>query len=96
MARGQGGKRARGQEGKRAIASLPLNLLDREGKPVGVYHKVFPVVLPDGSVEGGITPGHEFPVFDPSFHSLVSFAFFEGMIPQIQLTHVEHPENRGR
>ena len=42
-------------------------MLDREGKPVGVYHKVFPVIFPDGSLEGGVTPGHEFPVFDLDF-----------------------------
>jgi predicted amidohydrolase len=42
-------------------------LLDRAGEPVGVYHKVFPVVLPDGSVERGITPGREFPVWDLDF-----------------------------
>jgi hypothetical protein len=34
---------------------------------VGIYHKVFPVVLPDGSLEGGVTPGHDFPVFDLDF-----------------------------
>ncbi len=42
-------------------------LLDRGGEPIGVYHKVFPVVLPDGSVERGITPGREFPVWDLEF-----------------------------
>ncbi len=42
-------------------------MLDRTGNSVGVYHKVFPVVLPDGSLEGGVTPGHEFPVFDLDF-----------------------------
>jgi predicted amidohydrolase len=42
-------------------------LLDRTGEPVGVYHKVFPVVLPDGSVERGVTPGSEFPVWDLEF-----------------------------
>jgi predicted amidohydrolase len=42
-------------------------LLDRSGEPVGVYHKAFPVVLPDGSVERGITPGREFPVWDLDF-----------------------------
>jgi predicted amidohydrolase len=42
-------------------------LLDRTGEPVGVYHKVFPVVLPDGSIERGITPGREFPVWDLGF-----------------------------
>ena len=42
-------------------------LLDRQGQPVGVYHKVYPVVMPDGSLESGITPGHEFPVFELEF-----------------------------
>jgi len=42
-------------------------ILDRQGRPAGVYHKVFPVVFPDGSLEGGITPGHEFPVFQLDF-----------------------------
>ena len=42
-------------------------LLDRTGEPVGVYHKVFPVVLPDDSVESGITPGREFPIFETDF-----------------------------
>jgi len=42
-------------------------LLDRTGEPVGVYHKVFPVVLQDDSVEGGQTPGREFPLFETDF-----------------------------
>jgi predicted amidohydrolase len=42
-------------------------LLDRRGEPVGVYHKVFPVVLPDETLEGGITPGCEFPIFNLDF-----------------------------
>jgi len=53
------------REGDRTYNSVVM--LDREGKSVGVYHKVFPVVLPDGSLEGGVTPGHEFPVFDLDF-----------------------------
>jgi predicted amidohydrolase len=42
-------------------------LLDRAGRVAGLYHKVFPVVFPDGTVEGGITPGSQFPVFDLDF-----------------------------
>ena len=42
-------------------------LLDRAGEPVGVYHKVFPVVLPDGSIERGVTPGREIPLFETDF-----------------------------
>ena len=39
-------------------------LVDREGERVGVYDKVFPVMMSDGSLEYGITPGRQFPVFD--------------------------------
>lgn len=53
------------REGNRVYNSVVI--LDRKGKPIGIYHKVFPVVLPDGSLEGGLTPGHEFPVFDLDF-----------------------------
>lgn len=42
-------------------------LLDRQGEPAGVYHKVFPVVLPDETLEDGTTPGREFPAFDLDF-----------------------------
>ncbi|MCK4283432.1 MAG: carbon-nitrogen hydrolase family protein [Candidatus Brocadiae bacterium] len=42
-------------------------LLDRAGEPVGVYDKAFPVMMTDGSLEYGITPGREFPVFDLDF-----------------------------
>jgi len=42
-------------------------ILDREGEPVGVYDKVFPVMQQDGSLEYGVTPGSEFPVFDLDF-----------------------------
>ncbi|MCK4374888.1 MAG: carbon-nitrogen hydrolase family protein, partial [Candidatus Brocadiae bacterium] len=42
-------------------------MLDREGEPVGVYHKVFVTTSQDGSLEGGVTPGTEFPVFELDF-----------------------------
>jgi predicted amidohydrolase len=42
-------------------------LLNRSGEPVGSYRKVFPVVFPDGSLENGIAPGRDFPVFDMDF-----------------------------
>ena len=42
-------------------------LIDRQGAPVGIYDKVFPVMMTDGSLEYGITPGREFPVFDLDF-----------------------------
>jgi len=42
-------------------------ILDRQGEPVGVYDKAFPVMMTDGSLEYGVTPGREFPVFDLDF-----------------------------
>jgi predicted amidohydrolase len=42
-------------------------LLGREGEQIGVYDKVFPVMMRDGSLEYGITPGRGFPVFDLDF-----------------------------
>jgi predicted amidohydrolase len=42
-------------------------ILDRQGEPVGTYDKVFPVMMTDGSLEYGITPGRSFPVFDLDF-----------------------------
>jgi predicted amidohydrolase len=42
-------------------------LLDRQGEVVGVYDKVFPVMMKDASLEYGITPGRGFPVWDLEF-----------------------------
>lgn len=44
-----------------------LVLLGRSGQPVGCYDKVHPVMMRDESLEFGITPGREFPVFDLDF-----------------------------
>jgi len=69
-------ERAR-RHGTYATAPVPLRrddrvynsvvILDRQGEPVGTYEKVFPVMMGDGSLEYGITPGREFPVFDLDF-----------------------------
>ncbi len=46
-------------------------LLDRTGETVGVYHKVHPVADGDSdTLEGGITPGGSFPVFNCDFGKL--------------------------
>lgn len=42
-------------------------VIDRKGQVIGVYRKVFPVCHPDGSLEMGITPGSDFPVFECDF-----------------------------
>jgi predicted amidohydrolase len=46
-------------------------LYDREGKLVGMYRKVHPVAfLGSDLLEGGLTPGRDFPVFDCDFGRL--------------------------
>jgi predicted amidohydrolase len=42
-------------------------ILDRSGEAVGSYDKVHPVMMADGTLEHGIAPGREFPVFDLDF-----------------------------
>ncbi len=46
-------------------------LFDRQGEVAGIYRKVHPVaVLGTDELEGGITPGREFPVFECDFGKL--------------------------
>ncbi len=42
-------------------------VLDRTGGIIGTYRKVHPVGAPNGTLENGITPGNDFPVFDCDF-----------------------------
>jgi predicted amidohydrolase len=44
-----------------------LVLVGRQGEVIGVYDKAFPVLMGDGTLEYGITPGRRFPVFDLDF-----------------------------
>jgi hypothetical protein len=53
------------------IYSNAAVLLDRHGAVAGVYRKAHPVALVGhDDLEGGITPGREFPVFDCDFGKL--------------------------
>jgi predicted amidohydrolase len=53
--------------GKKVYSNAAV-LLDRAGKVVGIYRKVHPVVVINAEdLEGGITPGREFPVFECDF-----------------------------
>jgi hypothetical protein len=45
-------------------------LLDRSGAVAGIYRKTHPVAAADGSFEGGVIPGREFPVFTTDFGRL--------------------------
>jgi len=53
---------------EKGLYSNAAALLNREGRVVGIYRKVFAVVDDDdATAEGGVTPGTEFPVFDCDF-----------------------------
>jgi predicted amidohydrolase len=41
-----------------------LVLLGRDGRPLGAYRKIHPVLTLEGTLENGITPGNEATVFD--------------------------------
>jgi predicted amidohydrolase len=45
-------------------------LFDRQGVVAGIYRKLHPAVSDTGSMEGGITPGKEAPVFECDFGKL--------------------------
>lgn len=54
-----------------AIHSNVAVLIDRQGKVAGIYRKAHPVaVVGTDTLESGITPGREFPVFDCDFGKL--------------------------
>ncbi len=56
------------EEGEPAVYSNVSVLFDREGRQVGIYHKVHPTSnMKFADLEGGITPGRDFPVFDCDF-----------------------------
>ena len=53
------------------VVSNAAVLVDRTGDVVGIYRKVHPVsALGETALEGGVTPGREFPVFDCDFGRL--------------------------
>ncbi len=53
---------------ERGLFSNAVVLLGRQGEHVGTYRKVYPVAGRNQDIlEGGVTPGTEFPVFDCDF-----------------------------
>ena len=55
-------------DGETRLVHNACVLLDRSGKPVGTYRKVFAVGSRESDqLEGGVTPGSEFPVFRCDF-----------------------------
>jgi predicted amidohydrolase len=56
------------EEGATARYSNVAFIFDRSGRLVGTYHKVHPTSnMKFADLEGGITPGRDFPVFDCDF-----------------------------
>ncbi len=55
-------------------------LLGPDGRLVGKYRKV---TLPRGEIEEGITPGHEYPVFDTRFGKLGMMVCYDGFFPEV-------------
>jgi predicted amidohydrolase len=55
-------------------------LLNPNGNLVGKYRKV---TLPRTEIEAGITPGHEYPVFNTSFGKLGIMICYDGFYPEV-------------
>ena len=55
-------------------------LIGPDGKVVGKYRKV---CLPRGEIEGGITPGTEYPVFDTRFGKVGMMVCYDGFFPEV-------------
>ena len=55
-------------------------LIGPEGEIVGKYRKV---TLPRGEIEGGVTPGHEYPVFETRFGKVGMMICYDGFFPEV-------------
>lgn len=55
-------------------------LLGPDGTLVGKYRKV---TLPRGEIEHGITPGHDYPVFDTRFGKVGMMVCYDGFFPEV-------------
>ena len=55
-------------------------LIGPDGKIAGKYRKV---CLPRSEIEGGITPGHEYPVFDTRFGKVGMMICYDGFFPEV-------------
>ncbi|MBI4659429.1 MAG: carbon-nitrogen hydrolase family protein [Verrucomicrobia bacterium] len=54
-------------------------LIGPDGKIIGKYRKV---ALPRTEIEGGITPGHEYPVFQTRFGKVGMMVCYDGFFPE--------------
>ena len=64
-------------------------LIGPDGKIIGKYRKV---CLPRGEIEGGITPGSDYPVFPTRFGKVGLMVCYDGFFPEV----ARELSNRGR
>ncbi len=55
-------------------------LIGPDGEIIGKYRKV---TLPRGEIEGGITPGNEYPVFETRFGKVGMMICYDGFFPEV-------------
>lgn len=55
-------------------------LIDRQGRLAGRYRKIH---LPESEAESGLTPGHEFPVFQTDFGTVGIQICYDAMFPEM-------------
>lgn len=55
-------------------------LIGPDGEVVGKYRKV---TLPRGEIEGGVTPGSEYPVFETRFGKVGMMVCYDGFFPEV-------------
>lgn len=55
-------------------------LIGPDGQVVGKYRKV---TLPRGEIEGGITPGEDYPVFETRFGKVGMMVCYDGFFPEV-------------
>ena len=55
-------------------------LIGPDGRIVGKYRKV---CLPRGEIEAGVTPGHDYPVFDTRFGKVGMMVCYDGFFPEV-------------
>ena len=55
-------------------------LLGPDGGLIGKYRKI---CLPRGEIEGGITPGHDYPVFETSLGRIGMMVCYDGFFPEV-------------
>lgn len=55
-------------------------LMGPDGSMIGKYRKI---CLPRGEIEGGITPGNEYPVFDTALGKIGMMVCYDGFFPEV-------------